>query len=350
MEESSSSSKYLPVGVVVIAVCLYLYAYGMPDLGRYSTNTLMFAGAGLIIGLIAIYMGITDPVSLYLFILISTIVVFVVYYFGFVKWNFDKNTLEINFFQRPAPMPSDPLKPVTTNISPNFANLGSSEVFYVANNIFSYDQAPAVCAAYGGELATYSQVEQAYNSGGEWCGYGWTQGGLALFPTQQASWQKLQSESDPAKRQSCGRPGINGGYFDPSMKFGVNCYGKKPGKPANQAANAIDKAFSDLVNKYKEKIKSFTVAPFESKKWNATYANSALTNIKGANLNIGGLNLGLGQSNIVNSETFIPGVSAAGVEGSDVECDPVVNPYLSLRNTKNLALRGEQPANARPAL
>jgi len=53
---------------------------------------------------------------------------------------------------------------------------------------------------------------------------------MALFPTQQATWQALQT--DPVNKTNCGRPGINGGYFDPQTKFGVNCYGVKPKTPA----------------------------------------------------------------------------------------------------------------------
>ena len=36
------------------------------------------------------------------------------------------------------------------------------------------------------------------------------------------------------KGDECGKPGINGGYFsDPTMKFGVNCYGVKPDPDSN---------------------------------------------------------------------------------------------------------------------
>jgi hypothetical protein len=60
-----------------------------------------------------------------------------------------------------------------------------SEVFHVSNSIFTYDDAPAVCAAYGATLATLEQIIDVYNKGGEWCNYGWSAGGMALFPTQK---------------------------------------------------------------------------------------------------------------------------------------------------------------------
>jgi len=101
------------------------------------------------------------------------------------------------------------------------------EVFNISNNLYTYEDAQEVCSIYGAKLATYDQVEDAYNKGGEWCNYGWTDGQMALFPTQKSSWSKLQ-KSEATKNQ-CGRPGINGGYMENSgLLFGVNCYGKKP--------------------------------------------------------------------------------------------------------------------------
>jgi hypothetical protein len=101
------------------------------------------------------------------------------------------------------------------------------EVFNVSNNLYTYEDAQAVCKAYGAELATYDQIENAYNGGAEWCNYGWSDGQMIYFPTQKETWQKLQS--DPKRKNNCGRPGINGGYMaNPYIKFGVNCFGKKP--------------------------------------------------------------------------------------------------------------------------
>ena len=42
------------------------------------------------------------------------------------------------------------------------------------------------------------------------------------------------------KGDECGKPGINGGYFsDPTMKFGVNCYGVKPDPDNNNIKSII---------------------------------------------------------------------------------------------------------------
>ena len=102
-----------------------------------------------------------------------------------------------------------------------------NEVFHVSNNLYSYDDAQAICTSYGARIATYDEVENAYKNGAEWCGYGWSDGQMALFPTQKTTWDKLQKTDN--HKNNCGRPGINGGYIhNPYVKFGANCYGKKP--------------------------------------------------------------------------------------------------------------------------
>ena len=114
----------------------------------------------------------------------------------------------------------------TTDISGAIVPDGN-EVFNVSNNAYTYDEAKAVCSIYGAELATYDQIEQAYNNGAEWCNYGWSEGQMAYFPTQKNTWTELQK--NPKTKNNCGRPGINGGFMaNPNLKFGVNCFGKKP--------------------------------------------------------------------------------------------------------------------------
>ena len=98
------------------------------------------------------------------------------------------------------------------------------QVFNISNNVFTYDDAKAVCKAYNADLATYDQVLESYKKGGEWCNYGWSQNQMALYPTQKKTWEKLQQ--DPENANSCGEWGVNGGYFEnPNTLFGANCYG-----------------------------------------------------------------------------------------------------------------------------
>jgi hypothetical protein len=114
-----------------------------------------------------------------------------------------------------------------TAVSGNASPQSIEEVFNISNNLYTYDDAQAVCAAYGARLATYDEIEDSYNHGADWCNYGWSDGQMAFFPTQKETWTKLQK--NPKRKNDCGRPGVNGGYMaNPYLKFGVNCYGKRP--------------------------------------------------------------------------------------------------------------------------
>ena len=155
-------------------------------------------------------------------------------------------------------------------------NLVGSEVFHIADNNFTYDEAPAVCAAYDAQLASLEQILDAYNHGAEWCGYGWSAGGMALYPTQKSTWDALQQETDQTKRTACGRPGVNGGYFDPASKFGVNCYGIKPQgnvKLPTPLPGTDRSAFNDMVSKFKSMIKSFNLDPYSRSTWSGSVAS-----------------------------------------------------------------------------
>lgn len=126
------------------------------------------------------------------------------------------------------------------------------QVFNVSNNYYTYDDAQAVCKAFDARLATYDEIESAYNNGAEWCNYGWSEGQMAFFPTQKNTWEKLQD--NPLHKNSCGRPGINGGYFDnPHIKFGVNCFGKKP-KPTDLEKKMMEATQDEPVPQTEEEI------------------------------------------------------------------------------------------------
>jgi hypothetical protein len=105
--------------------------------------------------------------------------------------------------------------------------INREEVFNISNNLYSYSDAQSVCSALGARLATYDEIEEAYNNGAEWATYGWSEGQHAYFPTQKTTWNKLQKNK--GHEHDLGRPGVNGGYFiNPNVRFGVNCYGVKP--------------------------------------------------------------------------------------------------------------------------
>jgi hypothetical protein len=127
-----------------------------------------------------------------------------------------------------------------TAVSGNATVSGGNQVFNVSNNLYTYDDAQAICASYGATLATYDQVEETYSNGGEWCNYGWSADQMILFPTQKLTWKALQDK--PGHENDCGRPGVNGGHIDnPYIKFGVNCFGQKPPPTADDLARLAAK-------------------------------------------------------------------------------------------------------------
>lgn len=150
------------------------------------------------------------------------------------------------------------------------------QVFNIPGNYYNYENAKALCKAYGSDLASYDQIEQAYNNGAEWCNYGWSANQLALFPTQKQTYNTLQKT--PGHENDCGRAGINGGYIaNPNVKFGVNCYGYKP-KITNEEEelmktatpypeSAKDIAFQKRVDYWKNKVDEILVSPFNYSTW-----------------------------------------------------------------------------------
>lgn len=150
------------------------------------------------------------------------------------------------------------------------------QVFHIPDNKYNYDDAKAICNAYDGRLATYKEVSESYDKGGDWCGFGWSDGQMALYPTQFDKWQNLQKIK--GHEHDCGRPGINGGYIgNPKVKYGINCYGYKPKindveiqdmetKPMYpKTKKEID--FEKKVEKWKERLPDILISPFNHDNW-----------------------------------------------------------------------------------
>ena len=163
--------------------------------------------------------------------------------------------------EQPSPVPEIKLRP---------------QVFNIPGNNYVYPDAKALCQAYGSRLATYQEIENAYNKGGEWCNYGWSEGQMALFPTQQKTYDGLQKI--PGHENDCGRPGVNGGYMaNPALKFGANCYGYKPRMSPEEEElmqtlphyplTKKDIAFEKRVEYWKDKLTEILVSPFNYNNW-----------------------------------------------------------------------------------
>jgi hypothetical protein len=174
--------------------------------------------------------------------------------------------------------PIQPIKP--PDVSYNVKDISNScitpmevgEVFHIEDNTYSYDDAKNVCTLLGSRLATYDEMEKAYQNGANWCSYGWSDEQLALFPIQKSLYNELKTIK--GHQHDCGRTGVNGGYIeDSSTAFGVNCYGKKPymtDKDKDFMNNYTYTPTMSEVEKQKldNSINDILIAPFNKTKWN----------------------------------------------------------------------------------
>ena len=155
-------------------------------------------------------------------------------------------------------------------------NVQPKEVYHIPDNLYDYETAKAICKARDSRLATYQEVSDAYDKGADWCGYGWSEGQMALFPTQLEKWEKLQDIE--GHENDCGRPGINGGYIaNPDIRYGINCYGYKHNITPEEAKLMAETPlyprtkkeieFNKKVDYWKTKIPDILLAPFNHENW-----------------------------------------------------------------------------------
>jgi len=153
----------------------------------------------------------------------------------------------------------------------------AKEVFTVSKNDYSYYDAAPLCKALGAELATYDEVKHAWQKGADWCNYGWVKGQMAVYPTQKGTYEELQ-QGPEEQRGACGKPGLNGGYFDnPELKFGVTCSGKRPSQSSHDATSVTSGStkpltasgleFEKKVQQFKVESDTMGVLPFNKEKW-----------------------------------------------------------------------------------
>ena len=176
-----------------------------------------------------------------------------------------------------APQDEGATKPTGMNAMVEKMLPPAKEVFTISKNDYSFYDAAPLCKALGAELATYDQVKHAWQKGADWCNYGWVKGQMAVFPTQESTYEELQQAPDDQKGV-CGKPGLNGGYFDnPELKFGVTCVGKRPSQSRHDATaissgatrplTASGLEFEKKVMRFKEGSDSLGILPFNKEHW-----------------------------------------------------------------------------------
>lgn len=245
---------FIIILLIVVAYYAFSSSLGSNNLGT-TPNTNGMGIFGIIIAIILVLLILFNALQYFFSINVT----------AYIQGLFTPNTkVDIVVDQssyQPAPVPEIRFK---------------KQVFNIPGNYYDYDNAKALCKAYGAELATYDQIEKSYNSGAEWCNYGWSANQLALFPTQKKTYDNLQKIS--GHENDCGRPGVNGGYIaNPNVKFGVNCYGNKPKitseeeelmkKTTPYPETTEDIAFQKRIDALKNNLDKILVSPFNYSSW-----------------------------------------------------------------------------------
>ncbi len=247
---------FLLLGVVVIYVILFSFLGAIGNTENKSKSLRIFEIIIFIVFVIAVFFNLRYMSGNDLSINAIT------------KNLFNEKTPELDIHVSDGKCPSDSGSSQTNNIN--------DEVFHIPNNIYNYEEAKALCKAYESELATYDQIENAYENGANWCSYGWSEKQLALFPTQKSTYDKLQEIE--GHENDCGRPGINGGFIDNKLvRFGVNCFGPKPLLNENDEIYMDNLKYQPITketiyvdkksNKYKQQLDRIVVAPFNNDTW-----------------------------------------------------------------------------------
>jgi heme/copper-type cytochrome/quinol oxidase subunit 2 len=266
--DSLNNVNITPSVIIIIIVVLVLFIAIFSSLGssgegaadgtgnnEYQKGTAFF---GVLTGIVFLFIIILGGVD---------------YFYGTTIYasanNLFTNTPEIDITLDTRQNKDQPASPAPMNIS-------REQVFNIPGNYYGYEDAKSLCTAYGARLASYDEVENAHKDGAEWCNYGWSQNKLALFPTQKSTYDNLQKI--PGHENDCGRPGINGGYMEnEKIKYGVNCFGKKPDITPDEATlmsnttpypkTEKDIAMEKRVEYWKSKLSDILVSPFNYNQW-----------------------------------------------------------------------------------
>ena len=225
------------------------------------------------------------PVMWFCGLLVVLMVLLYMYYDRFVDAMQSISDMFTGNTQPPQPMPEQ--KPIIAPSPPQDDIHHSTvieklippakEVFSVSKNNYSYYDAAPLCKALGAELATYEDVKNAWKDGADWCNYGWVKGQMAVYPTQKSTYEELQ-QGPEEQRGACGKPGVNGGYFDnPELKYGVTCTGKRPSQSQHDATSVTSGStrpltssgleFEKKVQQFKEESDTLGILPFNKEKW-----------------------------------------------------------------------------------
>ena len=255
----------LVITVIIIAYYALFATLGVAK-GQSASDAAMQAGKGIVFMEILLW-----GVFVLLVLINGMTYIFNIDITASIK-NLFSATPEIDLIVDPDDLAGDSTDPITTVPEIKL----TKQVFHVPGNKYGYEDSKAICKAYGGRLATWKEINKAFKKGADWCSFGWSDGQMALYPTQYDKWAHLQKIE--GYEHDCGRPGINGGYIaNANVKFGINCYGYKP-KITQEEADAMklaplypstrrERAFDKRVDYWRDNLSEIEVAPFNHNNW-----------------------------------------------------------------------------------
>lgn len=158
----------------------------------------------------------------------------------------DENTLKDrlnSLFSNDQETPTESTLVTTPPPPPTTQPPDPNEVFSTSENIWTYDDAEAVCASQGSKLASYDQLVEAAENGAHWCNLGWVKSDTtdssepykyAHFPVQKKEFNEMKKSE---YKDGCGavwndkfsgqEHSVQGGAYNKNRLLAVNCYGEK---------------------------------------------------------------------------------------------------------------------------
>jgi hypothetical protein len=189
---------------------------------------------------------------------------------------------------QPTILPEYTVPPIT--VSPPIPP-SQDEVYSSNRNIWTYDDAEAVCKSQNSELATYEQLVDAAENGANWCNLGWVKSDTsddsdpykyAHFPVQKSTFDKIKSQN--SGRDACGKTWnskydgkdytIQGGGYNKNKLLAVNCFGIKRDAKIDEIAQMHELSkgpsnaeLEEKINDIKHLTDNISLVPYTNTQW-----------------------------------------------------------------------------------
>lgn len=166
------------------------------------------------------------------------------------------------------------------------------EVYSTTKNIWTYDDAEAVCKSQGSELASYDQLVKSAEDGAHWCNLGWVKSDTsdnsdphkyAHFPVQKDKYKEVKNSTN---KDACGKLlndkykdkdySLQGGAYNKNKLLAVNCYGQKREPKIDELdymnqikAGTTSHELENKMLEIQDLTDNMSFYPFNSSEWSA---------------------------------------------------------------------------------